>query len=70
METKNAEAPAGAWLTYKQASTWSGLGRTKLTELVISGAIPAAKIGKAVRLSRTGLDEYMRKNLYAGSAEE
>ena len=68
METKNAEAPTGAWLSYKQASTWSGLGRTKLTELVTSGQIPAAKIGKAVRISRAGLDEYMRNNLYAGSS--
>jgi excisionase family DNA binding protein len=69
-ETKNAEAPTAAWLSYKDASAWSGLGRTKLTELVTSGQIPAAKIGKAVRISRAGLDEYMRKNLYAASAQE
>jgi len=69
-ETKNAEAPMGAWLSYKSASAYASLGRTKLTELVTSGEIPAAKIGKAVRISRAGLDEYMRKNLYAGSAQE
>lgn len=67
-ETKNAKAPTGAWLSYSSASAYAGLGRTKLTELVTSGQIPAAKIGKAVRISRAGLDEYMRKNLYAGSA--
>jgi excisionase family DNA binding protein len=69
-ETKNAETPTGAWFSYRQASAYSGLGRTKLTELVTSGAIPAAKIGKAVRINRAGLDEYMRRNAYVESAKE
>jgi excisionase family DNA binding protein len=66
-ETKKAEAPIGDWLTYKQASAYCGLGRTTLTSLVTSGAIPAAKVNKAVRISRTGLDEIMRRNAYAES---
>jgi excisionase family DNA binding protein len=64
METTNTESPLGNWLTYKQASAYCGLGRTTLTSLVTSGAIPAAKVNKAVRLSRTGLDEFMRRNAY------
>ena len=67
METRNAEAPTGAWLSYRDASTYCGLGRTTLTALVTSGAIPAAKVGKAVRINRDGLDEYMRRNAYVES---
>ena len=66
-ETKHTEAPTGDWLTYKQASTYCSLGRTTLTFLVTSGAIPAAKVGKAVRISKVGLDEYMRSNAYVES---
>jgi len=69
-ETKNAEAPTGGWFTYKQASAYCGLGRTTLTALVTSGAIPAARIGKAVRSSKAGLDEYMRRNAYTEATQE
>jgi excisionase family DNA binding protein len=67
-ETKNEEAPTGAWLSYQSASAYCGLGRTTLTALVTSGAIPAAKVGKAVRINRAGLDEYMQRNAYTGTA--
>jgi len=69
-ETKNAEALTGAWLSYRGASAYCGLGRTSLTALVTSGAIPAAKIGKAVRISKAGLDEYMRRNAYTDNAHD
>jgi excisionase family DNA binding protein len=70
MDTKNTEAPVGNWLTYRQASAYCGLGRTTLTALVTSGAVPAARIGKAVRISKTGLDEFMRRNAYTEAAQE
>ena len=66
-ETKNTEAPTGAWLSYKDASAYCGLGRTTLTALVTSGAIPAAKVGKAVRINKAGLDDYMQSNAYVES---
>jgi excisionase family DNA binding protein len=66
----NTKAPVGAWLTYREASTYCGLGRTTLTTLVTSGAIPAAKISKAVRISKTGLEEYMLSNAYAEAGRE
>jgi excisionase family DNA binding protein len=69
-ETKNAEAPAGAWLSYSDASAYCGLGRTTLTSLVTSGAIPAAKVGKAVRISKVGLDEFMRRNAYTQGGQK
>jgi excisionase family DNA binding protein len=70
METNNAEATAKGWFTYTQASAFCGLGRTTLTALVTSGAIPAAKVGKAVRISKAGLDEYMRRNAYTENAHD
>jgi excisionase family DNA binding protein len=70
MEAKNEEVPTRAWFTYKQASAYCGLGRTTLTALVTSGALPAARVGKAVRISRAGLDEYLRRSAYAGPARE
>ncbi len=67
MEATNTESPLGNWLTYKQASAYCGLGRTTLTSLVTSGTIPAAKVNKAVRISRTGLDEFMQRHAYVES---
>ena len=68
-EATNAEAPTRGWLTYKQASAYCGLGRTTLTTLVTSGVVPAARIGKAVRISKSGLDEFMRRNAYVESTQ-
>ena len=57
-------APAKEWLTYSEAQQYAGIGRTKLWSLVVSGEVPAAKVGKAVRISRAGLDEYMQRHSY------
>jgi excisionase family DNA binding protein len=47
------------WLTYPEAQKLSGLGRTTLWTLVSSGEIKAARVGRAVRISRRSLEEYM-----------
>ncbi len=52
------------WLSYKETQAFTGLGRTKLWELICSGEVEAAKVGRAVRINRHGLDEYMRRNPY------
>lgn len=67
METRDAEGPTSAWLTYKEAQQYASLSRTTLTALVTSGVVPAAKVGKAVRISKVGLDEFMRHNAYVES---
>ena len=54
------------WLTYPEAQTVSGLGHTTLWKLVRCGEIQAAKVGKAVRISRRSLNEYMEGQAYAG----
>jgi excisionase family DNA binding protein len=53
-----------AWISYSDAQRYAGLGRTKLFELVSGGDVEAARIGRAVRISRRSLDEYMRRNSY------
>ena len=37
-----------AWLSYPEAQRFSGLGRTKLWELISAGDVKAAKVGRAV----------------------
>jgi len=54
-----------AWLSYPEAQKYSGLGRTKLWQLISSGEVKAAKIGRAVRISRRSLHEYMEANAYS-----
>ena len=52
------------WLSYTAAQRFSGLGRTKLWQLISTGEVEAAKVGRAVRINRQSLDEYMKRNRY------
>ena len=49
------------WLSYPEARTYAGLGKTKLWEMIGAGEIKAARVGKAVRISRESLDEFMQR---------
>jgi excisionase family DNA binding protein len=49
------------WVTYKQAEELSGLSRTTLWKLLCAGEIKAARIGRAVRINRRSLDEYLER---------
>ena len=49
------------WVTYKEAEELSGLSRTTLWKLLSAGEIKAARIGRAVRINRHSLDEYLEK---------
>jgi len=53
-----------AWISYAEAQRYSGLGRTKLWELVSTGEVEAAKVGRAVRINRESLEEYMKRHPY------
>jgi excisionase family DNA binding protein len=50
-----------AWLTYKQAQVYANIGRTKMTELVNTGEVKAARVGRAVRINREALEDYMER---------
>lgn len=56
-----------SWLSYRETQRFSGLGRTKLWELISAREVKAAKVGRAVRISRQSLDEYMEANTYPDS---
>ena len=49
------------WLTYEQAQQLVGLGRTTLWQLVSVGEIKAAHVGRAVRINRHSLEEYLER---------
>ena len=47
------------WVTYKQAEELSALSRTTLWKLLSAGEIKAARVGRAVRINRRSLDQYL-----------
>jgi len=63
------EETIGEWVTYRQAEQYSGLSRTTLWRLVSAGDVEAAKVGRAVRISRESLDAYMRRCSASSFAE-
>jgi excisionase family DNA binding protein len=65
-EKHNLEAQTAQreWLTYTEAAVFTGLGRTTLWTLASTGKVRAAKVGSAVRFSRTSLQEFMEKSSY------
>jgi excisionase family DNA binding protein len=59
MDTAEQTEPQREWLTYAQAQTVSGLGRTTLWKLLSSGEIKAARVGRSVRIHLPTLREFM-----------
>ncbi len=55
------------WMTYRQAEELSGLSRTTLWRLVRADEVEAAKVGRAVRISRSSLDAYMKRCSVVGA---
>jgi excisionase family DNA binding protein len=55
------EISGAEWLTYEQSHRLVGLGRTTLWRLANSGEIKTARVGRAVRISRTSLLTYMER---------
>lgn len=53
------------WLSVKELRVLTGLGRTKLYEVVASGELEAIKVGRAVRVSRTSFEEWTHRNIYS-----
>jgi excisionase family DNA binding protein len=49
------------WVTYKHAEELSGLSRTTLWKLVSAGEIKAARVGRAVRINRRSIDDYLER---------
>jgi excisionase family DNA binding protein len=66
METQTVEK---RYLSYREAMTYTGLGRTLLTQLVTSGSIPAARVNRRVLIDREALDNWISKQSYVGVKE-
>ena len=49
------------WITYEEAQRLVGLGHTTLWRLVKSGEVKSAQIGRAVRIKRESLEDYMER---------
>ena len=49
------------WLTYKEAEQFVGLSRTTLWKLLGTGEIEYRRVGRAVRINRASLEDYMRR---------
>jgi excisionase family DNA binding protein len=52
------------WITYEEAQRLTSLGRTTLWRLVKSGAVKSVSIGRAVRINRESLEEYMEREAH------
>lgn len=62
METVKRE-----WLTYREAEELVGLSRTKLWELICAGEVQATKAGRAVRISRHSLEDWMKQHPFVAA---
>ena len=51
-----------AWLSYKQAETYTNPSRTTLWQLINARKIRAARIGRAVRIERDSLQAFMEQS--------
>ena len=63
MSEDNGQSPiTPAWLDYKQAEAYTSLSRTTLWQLINARKIKAARIGRAVRIERDSLQEFMEQS--------
>jgi excisionase family DNA binding protein len=53
------------WLTIREIQKELAIGRTKAWQLVASGAVPAVKIGRSVRINRRDFEEWLARQGYA-----
>jgi len=49
------------WITYEEAQRLTSLGRTTLWRICSSGEVKTARIGRAVRLSKKSLEDFMER---------
>ena len=54
--------PEREWLTYAEAGRMVGLSRVTLWKLVSADEVEAARIGRAVRINRESLTDYMKRS--------
>jgi excisionase family DNA binding protein len=55
-------SPEREWLTYAEVGRMVGLSRVTLWKLVSTEEVEAARIGRAVRINRESLTDYMKRS--------
>lgn len=55
------------WISYREASALVGLSRGTLHKLISNGEVRATKVGKAVRINRQSLEQWMETHPYPKS---
>ena len=58
MQTENK----AEWITYEEAQRLTSLGRTTLWRICSSGYVKSARVGRAVRINRRSLEEFMESH--------
>jgi excisionase family DNA binding protein len=53
--------PEATWITYPEAQRITSLGRTTLWRIVKSGEVKSVTIGRAVRINRRSLEDYLER---------
>jgi excisionase family DNA binding protein len=56
------------WITYEEARCLVGLSRTTLWRIVKSGAVKSTSVGRATRINRASLEEYMECEARGGTS--
>ena len=60
LHQRDTPSPERQWLSYREAEMLTGLSRTTLWRLIVKeGCVKHARIGRAVRISRSSLEAYM-----------
>jgi excisionase family DNA binding protein len=52
------------WISIAQMQKVLGIGRTKAYELIVTGEVPAVKIGRVLRVNRRQLDAWLERQSY------
>ena len=60
--------PEREWLTYAEAGRMVGLSRVTLWKLVSAHEVEAARVGRAVRINRESLRDYMKRSAASPAA--
>ena len=57
------------WLSLKDVQQMLGIGSTKAYELVVTGELPAVRIGRCIRVNRGELDGWLHTQRYLNVAK-
>ncbi len=66
-ETKSL--PDALLLRAEECARITSLGRSTIFNLIASGELPAVRVGRAVRVPRIGLEEWIRQRTTRGDVE-